>query len=52
MKSNAGPLQVKASGGIHSRQDLDNMVKAGATRVGTSKAYDIYKGNEGDSSGY
>ena len=52
MKSNAGPLQVKASGGIHSRQDLDNMVRAGATRVGTSKAYDIYKGNEGDSSGY
>ena len=52
MKSVSGDLPVKASGGVQNRQDLDNMVKAGATRVGTSKAYDIYKGKEGNSSGY
>ena len=52
MKSVSGDLPVKASGGVYNRQDLDNMVKAGATRVGTSRAYDIYKGKEGDSSGY
>ena len=52
MKSVSGELPVKASGGVYNRQDLDNMVKAGATRVGTSRAYDIYKGKEGDSSGY
>ena len=52
MKSVSGDLPVKASGGVYNRQDLDNMVRAGATRVGTSRAYDIYKGKEGDSSGY
>ena len=52
MKSVSGDLPIKASGGVYNRQDLDNMVKAGATRVGTSRAYDIYKGKEGDSSGY
>ena len=52
MKSRSRDLPVKASGGVYNRQDLDNMVKAGATRIGTSRAYDIYKGKEGDSSGY
>ena len=52
MKSVSGELPVKASGGVYNRQDLDNMVKAGATRIGTSRAYDIYKGKEGDTSGY
>lgn len=52
MKSVSGELPVKASGGVYNRQDLDNMVKAGATRIGTSRAYDIYRGKEGDTSGY
>ena len=52
MKSKSGDLPVKASGGVYNRKDLDNMVKAGASRIGTSRAYDIYKGKEGDSSGY
>ena len=52
MKSVSGDLPVKASGGVHNRQDLDDMLKAGASRIGTSKAYDIYKGKEGDTSGY
>tara|TARA_R100000908_G_scaffold11810_2_gene4227 strand:+ start:2417 stop:3205 length:789 start_codon:yes stop_codon:yes gene_type:complete len=52
MKSVSGDLPIKASGGVYNRKDLDDMVKAGATRVGTSRAYDIYKGKEGNSSGY
>ena len=36
MKSNAGPLQVKASGGIYSKDDVERMMDAGATRIGTS----------------
>ena len=46
MSQNAGPLQVKASGGIYSRQDLDNMVGAGASRIGTSVAKEIMLGQE------
>ena len=36
MSANAGPLKVKASGGIYSREDLNDMLDAGASRVGTS----------------
>ena len=46
MKSNAGPLQVKASGGIYSREDLDKMVDAGASRIGTSAGVEIIKGKK------
>ena len=44
MSQNAGPLQVKASGGIYSREDLNKMVDAGASRVGTSAGLEIIKG--------
>ena len=30
MSANAGPLKVKASGGIYSREDLDNMIRRGS----------------------
>ena len=46
MKSNSGPLQVKASGGIYSKEDAEKMIDAGATRLGTSTALDILKGNK------
>ena len=46
MSANAGPLKVKASGGIYSREDLDNMVGAGASRIGTSVAKEIMLGQE------
>ena len=39
----AGNLQVKASGGISNLNDCLEMIKAGATRIGTSKAVLIYK---------
>ena len=44
MSQNAGPLQVKASGGIYSREDLDSMIDAGASRVGTSAGLEIIRG--------
>jgi len=46
MKSNAGPLQVKASGGIYSREDLNKMIDAGASRVGTSAGLEIIQDRE------
>jgi len=46
MSQNAGPLQVKASGGIYSREDLDKMVDAGASRVGTSAGLEIIRGEK------
>jgi deoxyribose-phosphate aldolase len=39
----AGNLQVKASGGMSNLNDCLEMIKAGATRIGTSKAVLIYK---------
>jgi deoxyribose-phosphate aldolase len=42
IKSVAGNLQIKASGGMSSLKDCLEMIKAGATRVGTSKAVFIY----------
>ena len=38
----AGNLQIKASGGMSNLKDCLEMIKAGATRIGTSKAVSIY----------
>jgi deoxyribose-phosphate aldolase len=46
MSQNAGPLKVKASGGIYSKDDVLNMVNAGASRIGTSAAKEIMLGKE------
>jgi len=46
MSKNAGPLKVKASGGIYSKDDVLNMVNAGASRIGTSAAKEIMLGKE------
>tara|TARA_R110002051_G_scaffold205089_1_gene271050 strand:+ start:2186 stop:2992 length:807 start_codon:yes stop_codon:yes gene_type:complete len=48
MSANAGPMKVKASGGIYSREDLEKMVDAGASRIGTSSGVEIIKGEEAD----
>ena len=45
IKSVAGNLQIKASGGISNLKDCLEMIKAGATRIGTSKAVLIYNEN-------
>ena len=42
IKSVAGNLQIKASGGISSLKDCLEMIKSGATRIGTSTALFIY----------
>ena len=48
MSANAGPMKVKASGGIYSREDLDKMVNAGASRIGTSSGVEIIKGEDSE----
>jgi len=45
IKSVAGNLQIKASGGMSKLKDCLEMINAGATRIGTSKALFIYKEN-------
>jgi deoxyribose-phosphate aldolase len=37
-------LKVKASGGIHTTEKFLAMIKAGASRVGTSKGIDLLNG--------
>lgn len=34
---------VKAAGGIRTKQDMEDMIKAGATRIGTSHGVDLVK---------
>ncbi len=46
MKSAAGGLLVKASGGIRTFEDAMNMIKAGADRIGASAGIAILKGLE------
>lgn len=36
-------LEVKASGGIHTRKEAMDMIEAGASRIGASKSIDICK---------
>ena len=48
MSQNAGPLKVKASGGIYSKGDVLSMVNAGASRIGTSAAKEIMLGQQTD----
>ena len=42
MKSVSGKLPIKASGGVSNYMEFTQMVEAGATRIGTSKALSIY----------
>ena len=45
MKENvAENMQVKASGGVRTREDFDKMVAAGATRIGASAGVKIVEG--------
>lgn len=52
MRSTVGPdMGVKASGGVRSPQDAQDMIDAGATRIGTSNGVKLVK-NESASSDY
>jgi len=47
MRHTVGPLiGVKAAGGVRSKEDLDKMVRAGATRIGASAGVRIVQENE------
>ncbi|WP_313384988.1 deoxyribose-phosphate aldolase [Chishuiella sp.] len=44
MLDNAGPLPVKASGGVKSKEEAEKMISLGVHRIGTSSALAIIKG--------
>ena len=45
MRAHVAPtMQVKASGGVRTREDFDKMVAAGATRIGASAGVKIIEG--------
>ncbi|XAM01060.1 deoxyribose-phosphate aldolase [Phycisphaeraceae bacterium D3-23] len=52
MKKHAGPMKVKASGGIRTAEDAKRMVDAGADRLGCSAGVAIVSGAETAGSGY
>ncbi|MBN2504076.1 MAG: deoxyribose-phosphate aldolase [Bacilli bacterium] len=50
MKKHGSGKEVKAAGGVRTREDLDQMVASGATRIGTSNGVKLMTGQTG--SGY
>ena len=53
MRETVGPeLGVKASGGIRTKQDVEAMVAAGATRIGASAGVKIVRGESVEGKGY
>jgi deoxyribose-phosphate aldolase len=52
MRETVGPnMGVKASGGVRTLEDAEDMIAAGATRIGASAGVQIVSGNEGDGDG-
>ena len=52
MRAAVGPkMGVKASGGVHTAEEAEDMIAAGATRIGASAGVQIVAGSEGDSGG-
>ena len=53
MREAVGPrIGVKASGGIRTRDDVEEMIAAGATRIGASAGVKIVTGEGGSSGRY
>jgi deoxyribose-phosphate aldolase len=53
MRETVGPeLGVKASGGVRTKEDVEAMVAAGATRIGASAGVKIVRGEAAESKGY
>jgi deoxyribose-phosphate aldolase len=53
MRETVGPdVGVKASGGIRTKEDVEAMVAAGATRIGASAGVKIVRGEAVESKGY
>ncbi len=52
MRETVGPdMGVKASGGVRTLEDAEDMIAAGATRIGASAGVQILKAQEGDGHG-
>lgn len=52
MRETVGPeMGVKASGGVRTADDAEDMIAAGATRIGASAGVQIISGNDGGDSG-
>jgi len=52
MRETVGPdMGVKASGGVHTFEEAEDMIAAGATRIGASAGVQIVGGTEGDAGG-
>ena len=52
MRETVGPdMGVKASGGVRTLEDAEDMIAAGATRIGASAGVQIVGGTEGDADG-
>ncbi|MGI9585912.1 MAG: deoxyribose-phosphate aldolase [Acidimicrobiia bacterium] len=52
MRETVGPeMGVKASGGVRTLEDAEDMIAAGATRIGASAGVQIVSGAEGDGDG-
>ncbi len=49
MKENAGPLPIKAAGGVRTPDDARKMIELGVTRIGTSSALSLVQGIESES---
>jgi len=47
MKASSHGKEVKAAGGVRTREDLDRMVQAGATRIGTSNGVTLVQNGTG-----
>jgi len=48
MKKYVGDKEIKAAGGVRTPEDLAAMVKAGATRIGTSNGVKLMNDEEGN----
>jgi len=49
MRETVGPdMGVKASGGVRTLEDVEDMIAAGATRIGASAGVQIVSGDQGD----
>jgi len=52
MRETVGPdMGIKASGGVRTTEDVEDMIAAGATRIGASAGVQIVGGGEGDGDG-
>lgn len=52
MKEHAGPLPIKAAGGVRTLDDAKKMIELGVTRIGTSSALSLVQNIQSDNTSY